>query len=306
MNAPQLLWAQRLTADEELPPSVRHVGVVLALYLRHDLRGAVGRKLLASLTGYNPQTVKAAVRRLRAAGWLHVESYGHKGRVNEYLAVMPGLFPLSPVTAKGGVELSTGGVVGTPYAPSGGAAHTPNRLVDLTNGGVSDTPYEPTGGAVNTPYASIGGVVHTPLLEVGEVGEVRNVSAAGSVGVVDEDEVERTVEQLPPALRPTGLAEVLRMGELVRQRMELGWSRTQVLEAVDDGLRPGPIANRCGLFTKLVPLVAAPQPKAQHVVPWCGACDEATRRPLDEQGFPDFTQSRCRECAQLQFAVAMA
>ena len=126
---------------------------------------------------------------------------------------------------------------------------------------------------------------------------------------VDVDEVERTVVQLPQQLHPTG-RDAVRLRGLVEQRMRRGWTRQDILETVDRRLRPGALDNPCGLFAKtLVPLEEAPprphQVQLTLVKPWCGQCDERTRRVLDESGFPDFTVPPCTECEQLVFAQHM-
>ncbi|WP_432570908.1 hypothetical protein [Kineococcus sp. SYSU DK005] len=126
---------------------------------------------------------------------------------------------------------------------------------------------------------------------------------------VDVDEVERTVVQLPQQLHPTG-RDAVRLRGLVEQRMRRGWTRQDILETVDRRLRPGALDNPCGLFAKtLVPLEEAPphphQVQLTLIKPWCGQCDERTRRVLDESGFPDFTQPTCTECEQLTFAQHM-
>lgn len=120
-------------------------------------------------------------------------------------------------------------------------------------------------------------------------------------------EAERTVLQLPEQLRPD-LAQALRLQGLIKQRLKLGWTGEDILEAVRQRLRPGPLDNPCGLFAKvLVPLKEAPH-RRDHLsvaLPWCGQCDERTRRQLDEAGYPDLTQPRCQDCDQLMFATHM-
>jgi hypothetical protein len=137
-----------------------------------------------------------------------------------------------------------------------------------------------------------------------EVAPVDNGEAGDDV---DDLEAERTVLQLPEQLRPD-LAQALRLQGLVKQRLKLGWTREDMLRAVEQRLRPGPLNNPCGLFaTALVPLKEAPQRRGHLSVaaPWCGHCDERTRWPLDDAGFPDATQPRCRECDHLAFVSHM-
>ncbi|PRY09893.1 hypothetical protein [Kineococcus rhizosphaerae] len=139
---------------------------------------------------------------------------------------------------------------------------------------------------------------------------------AGQSAAVDQDEVDRVMGRLPDRLQPSR-AEARRLRGLVVQRMELGWTRPEILEAVERKLRPGgQLDNPCGLFaTTLVPLTAPDREVHREVrgssgskapkAPWCGHCDERTRRPLDEAGFPDLTLPRCQDCERLDFAEHM-
>ncbi|WP_432563692.1 hypothetical protein [Kineococcus sp. SYSU DK003] len=131
---------------------------------------------------------------------------------------------------------------------------------------------------------------------------------------VDLDEVERTLLHLPDRLRPSP-SEARRLRGLIEQRMRRGWAREDIVHAVERRLRPGgTLDNPCGLFAKvLVPLEEAPrrvqesQPRRHLTVakPWCGSCDEETRYPRDENGFPDMTLPKCPDCKHLEFAHHM-
>ncbi|GAB3216798.1 hypothetical protein GCM10027586_09960 [Kineococcus gypseus] len=157
------------------------------------------------------------------------------------------------------------------------------------------------------------------LVEVSPTDSSRDaVRSGGAVGtgadvgadvLVDVDEVERTVVQPQQLLHPT-VGDAMRLGRLVEQRMRRGWTRQDILDVVESRLRPGALDNPCGLFAKtLIPLEEAPprphQAQLTLVKPWCGQCDERTRRVLDESGFPDFTVPPCIECEQLLFAQHM-
>jgi len=132
------------------------------------------------------------------------------------------------------------------------------------------------------------------------------VNGNDALDQVDADELERTVLALPDRLRPTA-SDATRLRDLIAQRMRRGWSREDIVEAVDRRLRPGALDNPCGLFAKtLVPLDEAPPRRHLALAkPWCGQCDERTRRPLDDLGFPDPTQPKCGDCDQLIFAQHM-
>jgi hypothetical protein len=129
---------------------------------------------------------------------------------------------------------------------------------------------------------------------------------------VDHDDVDRVMAQLPDRLQPSR-AEARRLRDLVIQRMERGWTREEILAAVERNLRDGgKLKNPCGLFaTTLVPLQpptrGARQETPHHApkAPWCGHCDEKTRFLLDECGFPDNAGPKCPECEHLAFAEHM-
>jgi hypothetical protein len=144
-------------------------------------------------------------------------------------------------------------------------------------------------------------------------------TAEETLTTIDEDEVERTLQHLPDRLRPTR-RDALRLRGLIVQRMQRGWSREAILEAVAMRLRDGgTLDNPCGLFAAvLVPLHESPtanrsveahdQPSRTYrptPAPWCGKCDKLTRRPLDFLGFPDATQPHCTDCKQLAFEEHM-
>ena len=135
--------------------------------------------------------------------------------------------------------------------------------------------------------------------------------ATSSDPAVDQDEVDRVLAHLPDRLQPSR-TEARRLRGLVIQRMQLGWTREGILDAVEQGLRPGgQLKNPCGLFaTTLVPLQAPTrgQTRQQSEMPlplrdpWCGHCDEKTRYLLDANGYPDNAGPKCAKCAQLAFA----
>src|SRR5690606_29739293 len=119
-------------------PAVRHVAVVLAAHLRYDMTGAAAVDHLAALTGRKRHTIIAALRTLRAGGWLTVTRAATRGRATEYVAEIPAL--INP----DGVPL---GALDTPDGVSPGARHPRNGVPlgspDETDGvplGSLDTP----------------------------------------------------------------------------------------------------------------------------------------------------------------------
>jgi len=259
----------------------------------HGRRGGVASPQVSRGDNLTPLSAEGA------SGSSHHTAIGVRGdNLSPLKAVDKSMSGVTPVTVRGDTHDASGV---TPVSPK--PSKEPSKEPTYTSGRARD---------VEAPAVDKSKPVGVgPRLETGPEATIPEALDSGESLNADDDlaqqEAERTVLHLPEQLRPD-LAHALRLQSLIKQRLKLGWTGEDILDAVARRLRPGPLDNPCGLFAKvLVPLKEAPQRRGHLSVasPWCGQCDEKTRRQVDEAGYPDLTRPRCQDCDQLMFVSHM-
>jgi hypothetical protein len=250
---PRIRWQRLVMGAEDLPRSVRHVGVMIACHLNAQLIGAAALAALVTASGYDRRTVLRATKRLRADGWLRVVSPHRRGRATVYQADVPALLRVDEVT-----ELAPG----TPVEVS---PLTPDRPGDPVDRRFEVSAVAPDRPLVVTPVSpdptdEVTG--ESPLFKHEDEALRRGpVDSRGGASRPPTGDVDTVMAALCPDMQPRDQAQASNYRHLIRQRLEHRSLVDLVRETAH--VRPtGSILNPPGLYAVKVPVTPAPRPSA--------------------------------------------
>lgn len=241
---------QRALRDSELPPTARHVALVLSTYAsRKDGTAWPSQETLAKGSGWSRRSVVTALARLVAAGWLTRLQSGTRGQSTRYRLHLP----------QGG---GPGPAVGVPAAPVRTSAQTgAQRSGDTEDVRCAGTPLgeplheRPTGGVLAPP-----GDLPTDVW----VGALPVFDAI--LGRLQADEAARFVEDWGTLAKARDFAWTLATvtGRRPGGRVAARWSVEDVADALTAVPLAGVTAPARALYARLMRFTggAAPVPES--------------------------------------------